>query len=765
MTILKRLFAKTPADPAPATREPEAAASAAPRPDTTARARDEEASVAHAIAAGDTAAIGQWVLDGSSTRVRQMAAEAVTDAGQLRDLIRAARGGNDKHVYRILTAKRDALHAAERLQQQRQAEIDATTAAISRHAERSYDALFEATLVQLTARWQAAAVHALPDLQRQVAGQIERARTTITQHHEAIAAEAERQRTVALAAEDARRQREAAAEAAAAAAAERARLQEAAREAERMQRAAEDEAIRSILGLLRQAQAALDHGGTARAVRLRETLAEKLPGAPALPPWFERRLQELDARLDELKDWKTFTVVPKRGELLQRMHSLIGADMAPEELARQIRKLRDEWRTLHRGAGEDPSPEWQEFDAAANRAYEPCREHFARQAVLRKENQAHREALLERLASFIAAQDGEEPNWRAVQQVAVEARREWQGYAPVDQHAVKPLQARFRALLDDLHGRLDAEYTRNIEAKRKLIAHASELVKLEDTRQAIDEARNLQRAWKAIGIVPWSQGNTLWDEFRRHCDAVFQRSSQEYAAHGVALEGNQARAIALCDELEQLAVLSGEPLLAGLQQLHERRAEFDSLELPRSSARDLRQRFARATDRCHEAMLRHRAAAARQSWLDLFAAAAQVRAYALATVQQHGAETCEALRASAETRVAELDQAPKGTRSLLEQQLTRIAAGSISTDLAANETALRMLCIRAELLADVPSPAEDLDLRREYQMQRLVASMGRGERPGPSGFEDLAREWLATGPVEAGTYDGLFARFERCRER
>ena len=37
----------------------------------------------------------------------------------------------------------------------------------------------------------------------------------------------------------------------------------------------------------------------------------------------------------------------------------------------------------------------------------------------------------------------------------------------------------------------------------------------------------------------------------------------------------------------------------------------------------------------------------------------------------------------------------------LEQQLARITAGTVSADLAANEAALRLLCIRAELIADL----------------------------------------------------------------
>jgi hypothetical protein len=160
-------------------------------------------------------------------------------------------------------------------------------------------------------------------------------------------------------------------------------------------------------------------------------------------------------------------------------------------------------------------------------------------------------------------------------------------------------------------------------------------------------------------------------------------------------------------------------------------------------------------------MHRHREDAARRGWTALFAAAAQVRAYALATAVGRSPDECEALRACAATAVAELAHAPKAMRTILEQRLVQIAAGTAGADVVANEAALRLLCVRAELLTDTPTPEEDLPLRREYQMQRLVASMGRGERPTPAGLDDLVREWLEAGPVEAAVHDALFARFER----
>jgi hypothetical protein len=102
-------------------------------------------------------------------------------------------------------------------------------------------------------------------------------------------------------------------------------------------------------------------------------------------------------------------------------------------------------------------------------------------------------------------------------------------------------------------------------------------------------------------------------------------------------------------------------------------------------------------------------------------------------------------------------------RSILEQRLAAVAAGTVNPDVAANEAALRLLCIRAELISGAATPPEEMESRREYQMQRLVESMGRGERVTPAELDDLALEWLAVGPVEPAVHDALLARFERCR--
>ena len=80
--------------------------------------------------------------------------------------------------------------------------------------------------------------------------------------------------------------------------------------------------IRQVGGLIRKARGALHEGSTGRAAGLRRAIDEKLTGAPPLPPYLTNQLQQLDAQLNELKDWKSFSVAPKRVELMEEMESL-----------------------------------------------------------------------------------------------------------------------------------------------------------------------------------------------------------------------------------------------------------------------------------------------------------------------------------------------------------------------------------------------------------------------------------------------------------
>ena len=68
-------------------------------------------------------------------------------------------------------------------------------------------------------------------------------------------------------------------------------------------------------------------------------------------------------------------------------------------------------------------------------------------------------------------------------------------------------------------------------------------------------------------------------------------------------------------------------------------------------------------------------------------------------------------------------------------------------------------------LRNVNRLAEDQTLRREYQVKRLIESMGQGVKAEDGQLDTLAIEWFAAGPVEAATYSQLLGRFIECRKR
>lgn len=771
MSLFSRLFRKAPSplpQPAPPARDEKAP----PKPtaaDRALTAAAEEQALRAAIDAGEVQAVARLVVAGSSTKVRQAAAEAIEDPDLLRQLIREVRGGNDKNVYKVLTAKRDAqLQQARELEQLR-AEIDEAAAALERHSKRSYDALFSQRLEQFENRWTAVAAQADAELRDRARQWIDRARQTGAEHLARIAAQAAQQQAAADAAAQALRLREEQAQAAAAAA-EQARLaeeqeralaqeQQAGQSAEQL---AMQQAVREIGELIRKARGALSGGGTSRAAAVRRDIEQKLAGAPPLPANLASQLQSLDQQLDALKDWKSFSVAPKRAELIEEMELLAGAALDPPELAERIRSIQDEWRTLNKGAGEAAEADTQRFQDAAQRAYQPCKEYFAAQALVREENLRRRDALLAGLTAFEAACDWERPDWRALIKTLRETKEEWRAAAPVDRAAGKPQQDAFTALASSLQNRLDAEYARNTKQKEALIERAGQLLAGEDQRKAIDAIKQLQQQWQATGPVPREVDQRLWGEFRQHCDAVFQRREQELAAHAAGLEDNKAQALALCERLDRIAELEGAELLAQAGAMAELRSAFEALgEFPRADTRELRNRFDRAVERCRKAFARQQARDAERGWNDLFEAANRVRAYRLAVAQGLDAGQLDALKGAAEASMASAQGWPKGGLEILRKGL----ADEPSADLAANETALRMLCIRAEILTDLPTPAEDQALRRDYLLQRLTQSMGQGLRVDEAQLDTMSLEWISVGPVEDAAYEPLLRRFRLCRER
>jgi hypothetical protein len=717
----------------------------------------------------DPRRLADLVINGTTSRIRQLAAQRIEDPAQLKELLNQLRG-KDKSSYKIIKQKCDALHAEEQRVAQITIDIDAAYASLERHSHRVHDAIYEPTFEHFAARWRTLEPQAAPEMLERAGQAIGRCQEIIAEHarklaHKAAeeshqaAAQAAREAAIAEAARNAERRSEELALASADAAKKA--------EAEEKERAeklvAEAAALRKLRSLLGGANVALREGNTARAAGLRNAIETKLPTLPAVPAHVASQVHQLDAKLTELKQWKDYAVAPKRAELIEQMQSLIGSREAPRALADRIKQLQEDWKLVSKGIVSDSEADWQRFHEAAQTAYQPCREYFEAQSKQRQANTEKRKSVLERVLAFESTQSGEDADWRTVITVLREAPQEWRRYMPVDRAANREMQETFEAALHRLQARLDAWYAQNVTQKRSLIQRAQHLSTKMEGQEAVDGVKRLQQLWKDIGPVQREQEQQLWTEFREQCDAVFQKRQQAHADYTAGLEAHKLQAIALCEEIEQIASLSGSSLIEGLAKVPQSRAAFETLgELPRGQERGLRDRFERAAKLCQSKISQQRANEKQYSITQLFEAARQIQAYGWAVAQNAPVSDRESLKQTAETFIAGVTQWPKGGLAALKDAWAKAHAAT-EPDLGTCETALRTLCIRHEILTGAATPPEDQTLRRDFQMQRLIERMGQARESNADEAEALTLEWIRTGPVAPTAYDSLLSRFVRHR--
>ena len=145
----------------------------------------------------------------------------------------------------------------------------------------------------------------------------------------------------------------------------------------------------------------------------------------------------------------------------------------------------------------------------------------------------------------------------------------------------------------------------------------------------------------------------------------------------------------------------------------------------------------------------------------MFEAAARIRAYERAVMQGATDDERETLRNAADEFIAGVHRWPKGALQALKQAFAR-AAESVSGSEGSREKALRMLCIRGEILSFTPTPASDAALRSDYEMRLLMEGLGQARQADERDWEAMRLEWIGIGAIAPDMHDELERRFRNC---
>lgn len=298
--------------------------------------------------------------------------------------------------------------------------------------------------------------------------------------------------------------------------------------------------VRSALGAMPQLPSKRDY----------EEIVQRLRAAQAaLVP----KLQELR----EVAGWQRWANVGIQEQLCEKMESLKAVD-DPEQIARQVKDLQQQWRQaadVPRAQGEAL---WRRFKTAHDEVWAKCEAHFSAQSEVRAQNLARKIGLCERAEAL-----AESSNWIQTAEAIKQLQAEWKTIGPVSRGQEKAIWERFRAACDRFFTRRHADlavrkagWAENLAKKEALIVKVEALAESSDWDATAAEIKRIQNEWKAIGPVKKSRSEALWQRFRGACDRFFARYAQR---HDVARAERVSAREAIVAEIEALAEAENQP--------------------------------------------------------------------------------------------------------------------------------------------------------------------------------------------------------------
>ena len=400
-------------------------------------------------------------------------------------------------------------------------------------------------------------------------------------------------------------------------------------------------------------------------------------------------------KMAELADWQEYIATPRKQQLLAQMQAL-SAEL-PDNLIRQradeVKQARAQWNSLGKA---DPALEQQlndDFDAACERAFAPCRSYFAAQDALRTEHVKQREQLI---ASAQAIQP-EQLDAKTLEQQLHQLKQAWQQAGAVDKQQFNALNDAFTQALAPSREHLTAIQQQVAQAKQQLIVKAQSALALNDANLTAKALKECQQQWKQLGQAARKQDQALWTEFRAVCDSFFNARAEQ------ALQQKAAEQA----ELEQITLQLN--ALDALLQQADSAAEFSALQ-QKLQAIETHSVGAQQSVRQLQSKLQQ----AQQQWL----------------LQQNTQEFAAMFELLQDPAVS-AEQLPAAYRDVFakqqEQQFSR-----------------EQLTLALEIVTDMPSP--DQAARQQVQLLLLSDKHNQGVALDK---HSLLRRWLQFGAVQA----------------
>jgi len=361
------------------------------------------------------------------------------------------------------------------------------------------------------------------------------------------------------------------------------------------QQAEQNAQIDELFSLFRRGFSAINNGQVRRSAGINKGIEEQLEKIDLnkAPNAVNKKLEEFKEKLIKLQDWHEYATEPKKVELIAKMEKLINCGLNPELLATKVKDLQRQWKQLSQGASNKHQALWEQFNEHAQKAYEPCKAYFDELGQLRQTNLNKRKEMVSELSAYIDAMNWSTADFKQVITLLRTAKEQWQSYSPVERSSNQEVQSKFNKCVKTIQKQLDSEFADNQSLKEALIEKAQAVLSMDNSKEAVEAIKTLQQQWKEIGLVERKTEQTLWENFRKHCDDVFEKRNIQSKEFKQQLQAHLTIANEICEKLETL--IQAEPL--DLIESDALQAQFKDVGmLPKPSIDKVQKRFRAAVD-------------------------------------------------------------------------------------------------------------------------------------------------------------------------
>jgi hypothetical protein len=303
----------------------------------------------------------------------------------------------------------------------------------------------------------------------------------------------------------------------------------------------------------------------------------------------------------ELKELDRRRNAELKAELCEKVEDL-GKSLENRPMSREIlndaNHIFEEYKHLGPAPKEDQEKLWQRFKVAMDVLYDAQREQFAEQKKSMQENYEQKAKIYDQIVPFTSYNSGSIKEWNAKTKEIMAFQDQWvalKGIMPREEG--KELSKKFWASLKtffnnkgEFFRQLESKREQNLEQKNQLCEEAEAILASgEDSASNTQKIIELQKRWKGVGQVPEKFKDTIYDRFKKACDAYFD---QKRAKNKEVEEGFEENLKKKTDLIERIEAAANDKVESTLNLLSAFKSEWSSIGfVPKKDMQTIQKRY------------------------------------------------------------------------------------------------------------------------------------------------------------------------------